>query len=86
MAPWVAGIAVADTGVGAIVSAVMRVVTLDPLDVAGDLTQHRAAPRDLSPDHSTISLNRVSAVEGPQTRRFDSTSLDVFINVDDVDL
>ena len=60
MAPWVAGIAVADTGVGAIVGAVktdaiMRVVTLDPLDVAGDLTQHRAAPRDLGPDHSTIS-------------------------------
>lgn len=60
MAPWVAGIAVADTGVRAIVSAVetdaiMRVITLDPLDVAGDLTQHRVAPRDLGPDHSTIS-------------------------------
>ena len=55
-----AGIAVADTGVRAIVSAektdaIMRVATLDPLDVAGDLTQHRAAPRDLGPDHSTIS-------------------------------
>ena len=60
MAPWVAGIAVADTGVRAIVSAVktdaiMRIAALDPLDVAGDLTQHRAAPRDLGPDHSTIS-------------------------------
>jgi hypothetical protein len=33
----------------------MRVATLDPLDVAGDFTQHRAAPRDLGPDHSTIS-------------------------------
>jgi hypothetical protein len=60
MAPWVAGIAVADTGVRPIVSAektdtIMRVATLDPLDVAGDLTQHRAAPRDLGPDHSTIS-------------------------------
>ena len=60
MPPWVAGIAVADTGVGTVVGAVqadaiVRVATLDPLDVAGDLTQHRAAPRDLSPDHSTIS-------------------------------
>ena len=60
VASWVAGIAVADTGVRAIVGAVetdaiMRVAALDPLDVAGDLTQHRAAPRDLGPDHSTIS-------------------------------
>jgi hypothetical protein len=60
VAPWVAGIAVADTGVGAIGCSVethpiVRVPTLDPLDVAGDLTQHRAAPRDLGPDHSTIS-------------------------------
>ena len=60
MAPWVAGIAVADTGVRAIVGAVetdsiVRIAALDPLDVAGDLTQHRAAPRDLGPDHSTIS-------------------------------
>jgi hypothetical protein len=55
-----AGIAVADTGVGTVVGAVeadaiVRVATLDPLDVAGDLTQRRAAPRDLGPDHSTIS-------------------------------
>ena len=60
MAPWVAGIAVADTGVRAVVGAVeadaiMRIAALDPLNVAGDLTQHRAAPRDLGPDHSTIS-------------------------------
>lgn len=60
MAPWVAGIAVADTGVRAVVGAVetdaiVRIATLDPLDVAGDLTQHRAAPRDVGPDHSTIS-------------------------------
>ena len=60
VAPWVAGIAVADTGVRALVGAVeadaiMRIAALDPLDVAGDLTQHRAAPRDLGPDHSTIS-------------------------------
>ena len=60
VAPWVAGIAVADTGVRAVVGAVeadaiMRIAALDPLDVAGDLTQHRAAPRDLGPDHSTIS-------------------------------
>ena len=58
--PWVASIAVADTGVRAIVGsvetdAIVRVATLDPFDVAGDLTQHRAAPRDLGPDHSTIS-------------------------------
>ena len=60
MAPWVAGIAVADTGVCAVVGAVetdsiVRIAALDPLDVAGDFTQHRAAPRDLGPDHSTIS-------------------------------
>ena len=60
MAPWVAGIAVADTGVRAVVRAVeadaiMRIAALDPLDVAGDLTHHRAARRDLGPDHSTIS-------------------------------
>jgi len=60
VAPWVGGIAVADTGVRAFVGAVetdtiMRIAALDPLDVAGDLTQHRAAPRDLGPDHSTIS-------------------------------
>ena len=30
-------------------------------------------------------LNRVSAVEGPQTRRYDSTSPDVLINVEDVE-
>ena len=60
MASWVAGIAVADTGVGAVVGAVeahpiIGIAHLDPLDVAGDLTQHRAAPRDLGPDHATIS-------------------------------
>ena len=60
MAPWVAGIAVADTGVRAVVGAVktnsiVRVATLDPLDVAGDLSQHRAAPRDLGAYHATIS-------------------------------
>ena len=60
VAPWVAGIPVADTGVCAVVGAVkadaiMRIAALDPLNVAGDLTQHRAAPRDLGPDHSTIS-------------------------------
>jgi hypothetical protein len=85
-----AGIAVADTGVRAVLGAVqadaiMRIAALDPLDVAGDLTQHRAAPRDLGTDHSTISWNRVSAVEGAQTRSFDSTSPDAFINVDEVD-
>lgn len=60
MAPGVAGIAVADTGVGVITGAVeahpvMGVPTFDPLDIAGDFTQHRAAPRDLGPVHSTIS-------------------------------
>jgi hypothetical protein len=60
MAPWVAAIAVADTGMRAVVSAIetdsiVRIAALDPLDVAGDFTQHRAAPRDLGPDHSTIS-------------------------------
>jgi len=60
VAPWVAGIAVADAGVRTVVGAVeadaiMRVAALDPLDVAGDLTQHCAAPRDLGPDHATIS-------------------------------
>ena len=60
MAPWVAGIAVADTGVRAVVGAVetnaiMRIAALDPLHVAGDLTQHRAAPRDLGAYHSRIS-------------------------------
>jgi hypothetical protein len=60
VAPCVAGIAVADTGVGIITGAVqadpiMRVPTFDPLDVAGDFTQRRAAPRDLGPVHSTIS-------------------------------
>ena len=60
MAPWVAGIAVADTGVRAVVGAVetdsiVRIAALDPLDVAGDLTQHCAAPRDLGANHSAIS-------------------------------
>ena len=60
MAPWVGGIAVADTGVRAVVGTVetdsiVRIAALDPLDVAGDLTHHRAARRDLGPDHSTIS-------------------------------
>ena len=60
MASGVAGIAVADTGVGAIIGAVqanpiMRIPTFDPLDVAGDFTQNRVAPRDLGPVHSTIS-------------------------------
>ena len=60
MAPGVAGIAVADTGVGAIIGAVeahpiVDVPTFDPLDIAGDFTQNRAAPRDLGPVHSTIS-------------------------------
>jgi hypothetical protein len=60
VASWVAGIAVADTRVRAIVGAIeahafMRMAALDPLDVAGDLTQYRLAPRDLGPDHATIS-------------------------------
>ncbi len=69
MAPGVAGIAVADTGVGAIIGAVqahsiMRIATFDPLDVAGDFTQHCAAPRDLGPVHSTISWNRCRRWKG----------------------
>ena len=69
MAPWVAGIAVADTGVGTVVGAVeanpiVRVAALDPLDVAGDLTQHCAAPRDLGPVHSMISWNRCRRWKG----------------------
>jgi hypothetical protein len=60
VAPWVAGIAVADTGVCAVVGAVetdsiVRITALDPLDIAGDFTHYRAAPRDLGPYHSTIS-------------------------------
>jgi hypothetical protein len=60
VAPGVAGIAVADTGVGVITGAVeahpvMDVPTFDPLDIAGDFTQNRVAPRDLGPVHSTIS-------------------------------
>lgn len=60
MASGVAGIAIADTGVDLITGAieaypVMHVPTFDPLDVAGDFTQHCAAPRDLGPVHSTIS-------------------------------
>jgi hypothetical protein len=69
MASWVAGVTVADTGVGAIVGPVetdpiMRVAALDPLDVAGDLTQHRAAPRDLGPDHVNDLLNRCRRWKG----------------------
>ena len=69
VASGVAGIAVADTGVGAIIGAVeadpiMRVATFDPLDVAGDFTQHSAAPRDLGPVHSTISRNRCRRWKG----------------------
>jgi hypothetical protein len=60
MASGVAGIAVADTGVGVITGAVeahpvMDVPTFDPLDIAGDFTQNRVAPRDLGQVHSTIS-------------------------------
>lgn len=60
MTSGVAGIAVADAGVGAITSAVeahpvMRRTTFDSLDVAGDFTQHATAPRDLGPVHSTLS-------------------------------
>jgi hypothetical protein len=69
VAPGVAGIAVADTGVGVIAGAVeanpvMHVPTFDPLDVAGDFTQHGAAPRDLGPVHSTISWNRCRRWKG----------------------
>jgi hypothetical protein len=71
MAPGVAGIAVADTRVGVITGAVeaytvMHIPTFDPLDVAGDFTQHRAAPRDLGSDHSTISWNRYRRWKGPK--------------------
>jgi hypothetical protein len=60
VASGVAGVAVTDTGVGAIGGAVeahpvMGVPTFYPLDIAGDFTQNRAAPRDLGPVHSTIS-------------------------------
>jgi len=60
VASGVAGIAVADTGVGVITGAVeahtvVNVPTFDPLDIAGDFTQNRAAPRDLGPVHYTIS-------------------------------
>jgi hypothetical protein len=60
VASWVAGIAVADTGVCTVIGAVqtdpiVRIPAFDPLDVAGDLTQYGGAPRDLGPDHSSIS-------------------------------
>ena len=69
MASGVAGIAVADAGVGTIVGAVeahlvVHVPTLDPLDVAGDLTQHCAAPQDLGPVQSMISWNRCRPWKG----------------------
>jgi len=69
VASGVAGIAVADAGVAAVVGAVeahpiVRVSTLDPLDVAGDFTQHCAAPRDLGPVHSMISWNRCRRWKG----------------------
>ena len=60
MASGVAGVAVADTGVGVITGAVethpvMDVPTFDSFDIAGDFTQNRVAPRDLGPVHFTIS-------------------------------
>jgi hypothetical protein len=69
VASGVAGIAVADTGVGVITGAVeahpvMGVSTLDPLDIASDFTQYRAAPRDLGPVHSTVLLNRCRRWKG----------------------
>ncbi len=86
----VAGVAVADAGMGLVAGAVqadpvVHVPTFDPLDVAGDFTQHCAAPRNLGRVHSRSPKQGVGD-EGDQTRIFDSTSPDVFFNVDDVDL
>jgi hypothetical protein len=68
----------------------MGIATLDPFDVAGNLTQNRAATRDLGPDHSRspatgVGWNRCRLVEGPQTMSFDSTSPDGLINVEEVE-
>jgi hypothetical protein len=50
------------------------------------ISRNTVPPRETSVPITQRSPEQVSAVEGPQTRRFDSTSPDVFINVDDVDL
>lgn len=60
MALSVAGVAVADTRMGAIVRTeeadpIVGVPTFDAFDIPCDFTQHGAAPQDLGSVHSTIS-------------------------------